>query len=372
MLSTIHIRYVPFLTGYAIMWCIPMSEVVGGAMVVTAAVDTTQSVRGGLRPMDPARDLGTIADLIASAFADEIDDRGRAALREMRWMARLSPLVWWWAHADPSFSDTFNGFVWEEPAPEGHGLQIIANVSLSRAPGSRRRWIICNVVVENAHRGQGIGRQLVEAAIDEAVQLGAEGILLQAYRDNAPALQLYTSLGFREVSGETGFRQDAVAPVALQDAPGYRLRPWRATDGLATYELARRIMPPGQRWIRPLRVEDYRPDWLVRLGRRISDLLAGRSVYRLVALHGDKLVAMMAVTAALRQGDHHLTLLTDPKHAGQVSAALVSRAVRMLSDLPSRAVEITLDSEQRVTEQVLRDYGFKEQRTLLTMRKDLD
>jgi len=339
---------------------------------VTAAVDTTQRVRGGLRPMDPARDLGTIADLIASAFAGEIDDRGRAALREMHWMARLSPLVWWWAQTDPSFSDTFNGFVWEEPAPEGHGVRIIANVSLSRAPGSRRRWIICNVVVEDAHRGQGIGRQLVEAALDESVQLGAEGILLQAYRDNVPALQLYTSLGFREVSGETDFRLDAVAPVVLQDAPGYRLRPWRSTDGQAIYELARRIMPPGQRWIRPLRAEDYHPDWLVRVGRRILDLLAGRTVYRLVALHEDRLVAMMAVTAALRQGEHHLTLLTDPNHAGQVAAALVSHALRRLSDLPSRVVKITLASEQKATAQVLRDYGFKEQRTLLTMRKDLD
>ena len=341
-------------------------------MVVTTAVDVTHSAQGGLRPMDPVRDLGTIADLIASAFADEIDDRGRAALREMRLMARLSPLVWWWAQADPSFSDTFNGFVWEEPVPEGRGLRIIANVSLSRAPGSRRRWIICNVVVEDAHRGQGIGRQLVEAAIDEALQLGAEGILLQAHRDNAPALQLYTSLGFREVSGETGFRLDDIAPVVVQDAAGYHIRPWRATDGQVVYELARRIMPPGQRWVRPLRVEDYRPDWLVRLGRRISDLLAGRRVHRLVALHEDRLVAMMAVTAALRQGEHHLMLLTDPDHAGQVGAALVSRALQILSDFPPRPVGITLDSEQRATARVLRDYGFKEQRTLLTMRKDLD
>lgn len=287
-------------------------------------------------------------------------------------MARLSPLVWWWAHADPSFSDTFNGFVWEEPALEGRGLRIIANVSLSRAPGSRRRWIICNVVVEDAHRGQGIGRKLVEAAIDESVQLGAEGILLQVYRDNAPALQLYTSLGFREVSGETGFRLDAVAPVILQDAPGYRIRPWRASDGQAIYELARRIMPPGQRWIRPLRVQDYRPDWLVRLWQWISNLLAGRSAYRLVALHEGRLVAMIAVTAAIRHGEHHLMLLADPNHAGGVAPALVSRALGMLSDLPSRAVGITLDTEQQATAKVLRDYGFQEQRTLLTMRKDLD
>jgi ribosomal protein S18 acetylase RimI-like enzyme len=322
--------------------------------------------------MDPARDLGTIADLIAGAFADEIDDRGRAALREMRWMARLSPLVWWWAQADPSFSDTFNGFVWEEPAPEGRGLRIIANVSLSRAPGSRRRWIICNVVVEDAYRGQGIGRQLVEAAIDEALQLGAEGVLLQVHRDNAPALQLYISLGFREVAGETELRLDAVTPVIAQDAPGYRFRPWRSADGQAVYELARSVMPPARRWIRPLRAEDYCPDWLVRLGRWISDLVAGRRIYRLVALQEDRLVAMVTVTAAFRGGEHHLMLLVDPNHVGKVEAALVSRALHMLSDIPSKPARITIDPDRKATAQVLRDYGFTEQRTLLTMRKDLE
>jgi ribosomal protein S18 acetylase RimI-like enzyme len=347
-------------------------QLVGGKVVVTATVDTAQRVQGGLRPMDPARDLGTIAELIASAFADEIDDRGRAALREMRWMARLAPLVWWWAQADPSFQDTFNGFVWEEPAPEGTGLRIIANVSLNRAPGSRRRWIICNVVVEDAYRGQGIGRQLVEAAIEEALQLGAEGVLLQVHQDNAPALQLYTSFGFREVSGETGLWLDSVKPVIARDAPGYRFRPWRVADGQAVYELARRVTPPVQQWIRPLRAGDYRPDWLVRLGRWITDLVAGQRTWRLAALQEERLVALMAVTAAFRRGEHQLMLLVHPDHVDRVAAALVSRALHMLSGIPPRSVRITIDPDQSAISQVLRDYGFKEQRTLLTMRKDLE
>lgn len=322
--------------------------------------------------MDPARDLGTIAELIASAFADEIDERGRAALREMRWMARMTPLVWWWAQADPSFQDTFNGFVWEEPAPEGTGLHIIANVSLNRAPGSRRRWIICNVVVEDAYRGQGIGRQLVEAAIEEALQLGAEGVLLQVHQDNTPALQLYTGLGFRQVLGETGFWLDSIEPVIAQDAPGYRFRPLRVADGQAVYELARRVTPPVQQWIRPLRAGDYCPDWLSRMGWWISDLVAGRRTWRLVALQEERLVAIMEVKVALRRGEHQLTLLVHPDHVHRVAATLVSRALYMLSGSPSRPVRITIDPDQSAILQVLRDYGFKEQRTLLTMRKDLD
>ena len=343
-------------------------------MVVTAAAEATQRAQGGLRRMDPTRDLGTIADLIASAFAEELDERGRAALREIRWMARLSPLVWWWAQTDPSFRDTFNGFVWEEPPPEGKRSrrtgQIVGNVSLNRAPGSRTRWITSNVVVQDEYRGQGIGRQLVEAALAEARQLGAEGVILQVHRDNPLALRLYTSIGFQEVSGETELRLEAVPSVAYLDAPGYYLRRWKPADGQAVYELARHAVPATLQWIRPVRAGEYRRDWLLRLAWWISDLLAGRRVYRLTALKEDRLVAMMTVTAAFRRGDHQLALLVHPNHAGQVEAALVSRALHMLAAVPSRPVRITLYADDEAAQRVLGDYGFREQRTLLTLYQD--
>ena len=111
-------------------------------MALTAAVESRWQERTGLRPIDPTRDLGAVADLMAVAFASEMGERGRAALQEMRWMSRLSPLVWWWSQADPAFHDTFSGFVWEEPSPPSNKQQIVGNVSLNRAPGNRRRWIM--------------------------------------------------------------------------------------------------------------------------------------------------------------------------------------------------------------------------------------
>ncbi len=344
-----------------------------GNMVITAATaEATKPALGGLRRMDPVRDLGNVADLIAIAFADEMDERGRAALRDMRWMARLSPLVWWWAQADPSFQDAFNGFVWEEPSAGGKGRRIVGNVTLSRAPGSRQRWIICNVVVRGEYRGQGIGRRLVEAAVAEARQLGAEGVLLQVYQDNSLALGLYTRMGFEEASGETDLRLEAVTSVAFLDAPGYLLRPWKPADGRAGYELARHVTPLAQQWIRPVRAEEFRVDWLMRLTRGITGLLAGRRVYRLAVLEEERLVAMMAVTASFRRGMHRLALWVHPAHVGQVEATLVSRALHLLAAFPARPVTVTVTKKHSAALRVLRDYGFKEGRTLLTLRKDFD
>ena len=43
----------------------------------------------GLRPFDISRDLRAVAELISVAFATELDDRGTAALREMRIMSHF-------------------------------------------------------------------------------------------------------------------------------------------------------------------------------------------------------------------------------------------------------------------------------------------
>jgi ribosomal protein S18 acetylase RimI-like enzyme len=338
-------------------------------MVVTAA-DASHQAHGKLRPMDPSRDLGAIASLIADAFADEMDQRGQAALREMRWMARLSPLVWWWAQADPTFRDTFNGFVWEEPSPKGKGSQVVGNVSLSRAPGHRHRWIVCNVVVREDYRRRGIGQQLVDAAIAEARALQAVGVLLQVHQDNDTALRLYLARGFQEATGETDLRLAAVRPTAIVDAPGYEIRAWQPADGQAAYDLAGLVIPPELQWVRPLNAGEYRPDWWSRLSHRLGDLLAGRRSYRLSAFRGDRLAAAMAVTASLRGGEHQLALLVHPDHAGQVEAALISRALHMLSAIPSFPARITAIKEHTALVEVLDSYGFQRQRTLLTLWKN--
>ena len=65
-----------------------------------------------------------------------------------------------------------------------------------RSAKSRHKGLLVGVHVAPAHRGRAIGRALVAAVIDHA---RAHVVLLQAGVgvDNAPALRLYESLGFR-------------------------------------------------------------------------------------------------------------------------------------------------------------------------------
>lgn len=57
------------------------------------------------------------------------------------------------------------------------------------------------VLVHPEHRGQGLGRQLVQGLLQWAAQQGATHTDLQVAAANSRARQLYESLGFATVYG---------------------------------------------------------------------------------------------------------------------------------------------------------------------------
>ena len=56
-------------------------------------VSRSDAVQEGPQPFDPSRHMRQVADLVATVFAEELDARGRYALREMQVVGRLSPML---------------------------------------------------------------------------------------------------------------------------------------------------------------------------------------------------------------------------------------------------------------------------------------
>jgi len=73
---------------------------------------------------------------------------------------------------------------------------ISAQLVISTAEGAASAWIE-DVVVDAEHRGRGIARMLLEAALDWAQASGATRAQLLADRSNLPALGLYEHLGWQ-------------------------------------------------------------------------------------------------------------------------------------------------------------------------------
>jgi len=134
--------------------------------------------------------MPTVLDLIEIGFRAELDPRGWKMLRQMRQIARSNTLS---RAAYRSGLDAV-GFVWVEDG------QVIGNLSLRRArPRSHRGHMIGNVVVHPDWRGHGIGRALMEQAIQSAQEQDARWVGLEVRADNLVACQLYEHLGFRPV-----------------------------------------------------------------------------------------------------------------------------------------------------------------------------
>ena len=121
-------------------------------------------------PFDPAADTASLAALHAACFARAWD---AATLSEML----SSPGMFTFAHDD--------GFVLARTAADEAEI-----LTLAVAPHAR---------------GKGLGRALLQAAINKAGTMGATTMFLEVGADNPHALALYAGLGFAKVGARKAY-----------------------------------------------------------------------------------------------------------------------------------------------------------------------
>jgi ADP-ribose pyrophosphatase YjhB (NUDIX family)/GNAT superfamily N-acetyltransferase len=84
--------------------------------------------------------------------------------------------------------------------------KVVGFLALSYMPGlTRLRALIGEMAVDPAHRRQGIGASLVEAAIQRATRRGATHLLVDTSRGDAAAQEFYLACGF-EMGGVAALR----------------------------------------------------------------------------------------------------------------------------------------------------------------------
>lgn len=66
---------------------------------------------------------------------------------------------------------------------------------------------VMTVATDAAHQGRGIARRMLVALLERAREVGAQSVLLEVRVDNAPAIHLYESLGFRQLGRRRGYYQ---------------------------------------------------------------------------------------------------------------------------------------------------------------------
>ena len=319
----------------------------------------------GIRPFDMGRDLRPVAELIADAFATELDAGGQAALREMRVMGYMGTIFGFLSRSALDFNNAYGGFVWVEAG------RVIGNVTVQKADSYGNRWQIANVAVDPAYRGRGIARQLVRRALDYAREMGGRWTVLQVRGTNQVALGLYERMGFENLGGAMRWEiPRAPGGITAPDVPG--LEPFSTREWRSLYEIASSQHGTQAQWWRSLRQSDFRPTPEQKLGEWFFRVMGRQTVLRrAVADTLRRFEAALVLTGQRWQGIHEIQLWVRPRCQGEMEAAMLQWALAELQDYPRLPVRVEVSTHHPAAVQVLEGYGFRNVHTLLTMRYKL-
>lgn len=329
----------------------------------------SHAMQNGVRPFDIARDLRPVAELIAEAFATELDERGVAALREMRVMSRLGGVLGVLNRTTGELQDFFGGFVWVEDG------KVVGNITVQRADKFGSRFQIANVAVAPPYRGRGLSRKLMERALDYVREQGGRWAVLQVYAHNQVARTLYDHMGFEEVGGSVDMLAERIPPA--WPAPGSipHFRSFAPGEWQPLYELANKQLGTAAQWWRAVRRADFELPIEQQVGEWFWRALGRRDVYRRciqpVYTANAPFEAALIVEAQRWGGRHRLQLWVRPEKYGSHERALVAWVLNTLQDYPRLPVQTTISKDHLAAQEVLQQAGFRSLRTLLTLRLDM-
>jgi len=324
----------------------------------------------GLRRFNPYRDLRQVTELIAETFGADLDAEGRAALRDLRQLSWLGPLLGFVLVANPDLQRLLNGYVWIE---EG---RVVGNLTLQSGGLYGTRWQISNVAVAPAYRGRGIARALIEAALDEIQRQGGTWATLQVEEGNMAARKLYERLGFEAIGAVSHLYlpEPPPGPPAMEMA--LPLRPRRSEDWYEEYELAKAATPSLLQWWQPLHSDAFRLYPEERLGELFDRLIGRRRTYRWVVEQEGGAQGQLAASLMLRatrwQGEHQLRLMVHPDARGTLEEPLVRHALAVLASYPNRPTVTRHPTKHREAIEAFLAHGFQLRRTLVAMRKEIE
>ena len=311
----------------------------------------------GLRPLDVGRDLRGVVTLLEQVFGRGMETELSEVAHDFQLLIYLSPFLWALERAFPQLGKLLYGYVWVE---DGH---IVGNVTITELARQRGFWVVSNVAVHPNYRRRGIGRAMLEAAIELATMRGGERVILEIERENLAAQELYRSLGFTKVGGIAYLSLAKIGQVSpVSPGAGLCWERLGAGEGQEAYALAKAAIPLKIQRLRPIRKGQFQISLLDRMTSWIGNLAAGRDVHRLGLREGTKLVALLNIYALHSYGGkHQLELFIHPDYEGRVEETLLEKGLEALKKYPQKGVTISLPLSQS---EAFKKHGFREVRTL--------
>jgi ribosomal protein S18 acetylase RimI-like enzyme len=318
-----------------------------------------------IKPLELRRDIDGIGDLIQVSFDDDLTRSGQNLHEEIRSTKRVIPLVIALGWVSDYFRHIIEGFVWEDRG------RIVGSVLMQRG-NDKTRWHISTIATHPDYRRQGIARQLTMRAMEHAREHGAEVCVLDVRSDNAPAYELYRSLGFVHFDSSIALKLEELPSVQVQRTDDYVLRPIGYGDWQVRYDLAVRDTPPEVHAFLPVSAAHHRVTTGQQLIVPVLQWLQRRDVHWWIAEQDGQPMGYMYLAARCIKNIHELQLTIDPAHHTALTELLLCLALETLQEYPRQNVLISTRTAYTNLLSVLKRYGFVELETMHQLGAKLD
>lgn len=328
---------------------------------------TNTTMQDGLRPVNLRTDLRPLADLIELVFADSMDEGGRAAIREMRYLSHMGYGLNLISRLNDLALGISLGYVY---IADG---KLVGNVSIYPAgypKGMGSAWIIANVGVHPDYQRQGIAYKLMESSLNMIRQRRGQQAILQVNYDNIGAQRLYESLGFAYERAWRMWRRSSFAKPPATTPHTYHITRLRSAEWETEFRLAQQIRPNhrgGLGWLMPLHKSYFYTPWW----KHIIDFFSMSSTEKLIIRDdtNDDLVASLWLESSMSSTSLRTRLLinSDGHHAPYADALLNN----MLRRFSRSTILFEHPREDDAVNELLTGYQFKVKRDLWHMRLDL-
>lgn len=331
---------------------------------------TSNNMSSGMRPVNLRTDLADLANLIELVFSDTMDENGRAAIREMRYMSKMGFGLNILGRLNDLALGISLGYVWIEDE------RLVGNVSIYPVGwpyNKNETWIIANVGTHPDYQRRGIAWKLMEASLDMIRHRGGKQAILQVNYDNHGAIHLYERLGFARERAFTTWKRSSLIAVPKSLNHDLFITRRRPAEWQAEYELAQLTRPNergGVGWMKPVRdALFHRPVW-----QQFMDWFSFNHFERLIIRdetskqHHKRILAALWVENNLGSSRQRLTLMVHPDYIQSHTEPLLNNALRRFGKMPM-SLEHPLDDAY--TTDLLASYHFQPERSLWHMRLNL-
>jgi GNAT superfamily N-acetyltransferase len=313
-------------------------------------------------------DFEVIKNIFEVAFSEEYRQRGLNIVDRINRWQQLYPVVKLLASFNNPYQHLFNVHVFEDENEK----KIVGLIQISARSKDQTRWHLENIAVLPDQRGKGIAKQLLNYFFDTYSQKGANRFTLEVDINNASAIKLYESIGFRIYTTIHYFK---IPPKKLSDYRPEKVnlpegfRSYKASDTQMLFDLYTSSTPSSIRIVDQKTIADFHETPIEQVSKYIKEYTKRCNQMHFVIEKDNCLIASLEIIAQHRKLPHVIRLLVHPGYE-DLNESLLLYSFILLSDYPERSVLIAASEHQKAKLNLIKSLKLKPVSSDYLMVKD--